>query len=92
VSGHADTRGRAREQLRRAVEDGERIYRAWMSDEMTVGDGHRLMGLLTRELESALAALDALEAELDKVKAFARSLDALKFEVQRDMADPMEGA
>jgi len=55
------TQFRRREQLRRAAEDGERLYRKLMHvGELTVADDHRLHGILTRELENALGLVDEL--------------------------------
>ena len=50
------------EHLRRAVEDGERLYRKRMHDSdgagLTIEEEFRVDGILTRELESALALVD----------------------------------
>lgn len=56
----------AREQLRRAAEDGERLYRIRQHGEHgeTVADGNRIDGILTRELDDALGAFDMLLRKL----------------------------
>lgn len=60
-----------REQLRRAVEDGERLYRKRMHDSdgtgLTIEEEFRADGILTRELESALALVDECIAEIERI-------------------------
>lgn len=59
-----------RERLRRAAEDGERIYRVYMHgdiEDMTAADLNRLSGILTLDLPDALGAYDSLEREIDKL-------------------------
>jgi hypothetical protein len=52
-----------RERLRRAAEDGERLYRKRMfEDEWTVADDHRLHGILSVDLPPALGLVDELAA------------------------------
>ncbi len=52
----------ARERLRRAAEDGERLYRVRMHSENgpTIADDNRIDGILTLDLTDALGALDVL--------------------------------
>lgn len=59
---------RRRELLRRAAEDGERLYRKSMHDPdgiVTIADWNRIYGLLTRELTDALGLVDELVHRLD---------------------------
>ena len=63
---------RDREKLRRAVEDGERLYRKSMHDPdgvLTVSDWNRIHGLLTLELADALALVDLCLARLERAEA-----------------------
>ncbi len=55
-----------RERLRRACEDGERLYRVRMhsGNGETIKDGNRIDGLLTLDLPDALGAFDRLAAAL----------------------------
>ena len=60
---------RQREQLRRAAEDGERLYRKRMhEDDWTGADDNRIDGILTRELEDALEFADALVARVTEAE------------------------
>ena len=57
----------ARERLRRAVEDGERLYRQRMHEEpheITGADENRINGILTIDLPDALGVVDRLRAAL----------------------------
>lgn len=61
-----------RERLRRAVEDGERIYRAYMHgdiEDMTAADLNRLSGILTLDLPDALGTLDGLLEQLEAAQS-----------------------
>jgi hypothetical protein len=55
----------ARQRLRRACEDGERLYRKRMHDEPTIADDNRIDGILTYDLSDALGAYDRLVARLE---------------------------
>ena len=60
---------RQREQLRRAAEDGERLYRKRMhEDDWTGAEDNRVDGILTRELVDALALVDALVARVTEAE------------------------
>lgn len=62
---------RDRERLRRAAEDGERLYRIRMHDPVgpTIADDNRINGILSLELPDALGAFDRLRAALDAERA-----------------------
>ena len=54
--------GPRRERLRRAVEDGDRLYRKRLDKEATQADNNRIDGILSLDLADALALVDtALE-------------------------------
>ena len=86
---------REREQLRRAAEDGERLYRKRMHAEPTIADDNRIDGILTRELENALALVERLvgcvaEAERER-EAFAEDADR-GWAVAKERADALAEA
>jgi hypothetical protein len=59
-----------RERLRRAAEDGERLYRVRMHDPNgpTIADDNRIDGILTLDLTDALGFVDALLNEIAALK------------------------
>lgn len=61
----------AREKLRRAVEDGERLYRKRMHDPIgpTIADDNRIDGILTLDLPDALGAYDRLVGRVRELEA-----------------------
>jgi hypothetical protein len=69
----------ARERLRRAAEDGERLYRMRMHDEPTIADDNRIDGILTRELSDALGFADRLVARLEAAE---RQRDAARIQAK----------
>jgi hypothetical protein len=81
VTDHAELIERPRERLRRAVEDGERLYRVRMHapDGPTIADDNRIDGILTFDLTDALGAYErlaaALAAEKERADAWQESAD-----------------
>jgi hypothetical protein len=71
MSGERDTQ---RERLRRAAEDGERLYRVRMHGEPTARDENRIDGILSIDLLGALGSFDSLLAEVDELRSTVATL------------------
>jgi len=75
-----------RERLRRAAEDGERLYRVRMHapDGPTIADDNRINGILSLDLTDALGFVDALVARAEQLE---RALAALIDDVETEAFD-----